>query len=99
VSGKHRTKGVKREHSVIPGLLPVLERIAAHPSVSAVIPGRITVTHAALTTLELRLGPPTLSGFKLTARRGRTAQEVFVVTAGPQETMRFLRSEVKELVE
>ncbi|MGH2461892.1 MAG: DUF2103 domain-containing protein, partial [Chloroflexota bacterium] len=52
-SGRHRAKGVKREHSIINGLLPVLERIAAQPAVSAVIPGRISVTRAASPTLQL----------------------------------------------
>jgi hypothetical protein len=96
MAGRHRVKGVKREHSVIEGLLPVLERLAAHPSVSAVIPGRITVTRAATPTLQLRLGPTTITGFKLNARRLSTAQEVFVVTTDPDRTLAFLRDEVKE---
>jgi hypothetical protein len=95
VSGRHRTKGVKREHSIIAGLLPALEQIAAQPFVSALIPGRISVTKAAVPSLQLRLGPRTMTGFKLTARRGTSAQEVFVVTSDPEKCLEFLRKEVK----
>lgn len=95
MSGRHRTKGVKREHSIINGLLPLLEQIAAQPAVSAVIPGRISVTRGAAPALQLRLGPQTMTGFKLTARRGTTAQEVFVVTTEMEKVVEFLRKEVK----
>jgi hypothetical protein len=79
--------------------VPILERIAAHPTVSGIIPGRISVTRAATQALQLRLGPPTISGFKLNARKGSTAQEVFIVTAAPEQTLAFLRAEVKEFSE
>ncbi len=99
MTGKYRIRGVKREHSVIGGLLPTLEHIAAHPSVSAVIPGRITVTRGATSTLQLRLGPRTITGFKLNARRLSTAQEVFVVTTELEATLSHLRATCKEFVE
>jgi len=99
LTSKYRIKGVKREHSVIEGLLPSLERIAAHPTVSGIIPGRITVTRGATPTLQLRMGTPTITGFKLTARRLSAAQEVFVVTTDPDATVAFLRANVKEFVE
>jgi len=98
MTGRHRTKGVKREHSVLEGLVPLLERIAAQPTVSGIIPGRISVTRGASPSLQLRLGPTTISGFKLTARRGATAQEVFVMTSEAEKTLTFLRSEVREFV-
>jgi hypothetical protein len=99
VTGRHRVKGVKREHSVIEALLPLLERIAAHASVSAVIPGRITVTRAATSSLQLRLGPRTITGLKLNARRLSTAQEVFVVSSDVDKTLAFLRADVKEFAD
>jgi hypothetical protein len=99
MTGKFRIKGVKREHSVIEGLLPVLERIASHPTVSGIIPGRITVTRGATSSLQLRMGPPTITGFKLNARRLSVAQEVFIVTTKPDVTVAFLRAQVKEFVE
>jgi hypothetical protein len=98
VTGRHRVRGVKREHGTIAGLLPVLERIATNPAVASITPGRIRVTRAATQSLELRLGPATISGLKLTARRGTTAQEVFLVTGQPEAVVDFLRREVREFV-
>lgn len=80
------------------GLLPLLERIAANAAVSSITPGRIRVTRGGTPSLELRFGTPTISGFKLNARRGTTAQEVFVVTGQPDAVLAFLRQEVKEFV-
>jgi hypothetical protein len=98
VSGKYRAKGVKREHGIMLGLLPVLERIAACPDVSSITPGRISVVRGGVPSLQLRFGTPTISGLKLTARRGTTAQEVFLVTARPEPVLEFLRREVREFV-
>jgi hypothetical protein len=98
VTGRHRVKGVKREHSVIAGLLPALERIAACPKVDGVIPGRISVTRGATQTLQLRLGPRTVTGVKLNARRGTTAQEVFVVTTDVEVVLEYLKARVPEFV-
>jgi hypothetical protein len=99
VTGRHRIKGVKREHSVIHGLLPVLESIAKHPGVGGVIPGRISVTHGATMSLQLRLGPRTMTGVKLSARRGTSAQEVFVVAPDVDSLLEFLRAKVPEFRE
>jgi hypothetical protein len=71
---------VKREHGIVPGVLPILEKIAEHPGVDAVIPGRIRVTQSNTPGLKIRLQARTLTGFKLGARSTSLAQEVFVVT-------------------
>jgi hypothetical protein len=94
VAGRHRVKGVKREHSVIAGLLPILERIAACPKVDGVIPGRISVTRGATQTLQLRLGPRTVTGVKLNARRATTAQEIFVITTDVEAVVAYLSESV-----
>lgn len=90
---KHRSHGVKREHGIVEDLLPILERIADHPLVSAVIPGRIRVTPARVPGLKLRLQARTVSGFKLGARSRSLAQEVFVVTASPEQVEQALVAE------
>ena len=82
---KHRKDGVKREHGIAAGVLPILERIAEHPGVAAVIPGRIRVTQSNTPGLKIRLQARTVSGFKLGARSASLAQEVFVVTNRPDE--------------
>lgn len=94
---KHRSKGVKREHSIIPGLLPVLERVAAHPEVDAVIPGRIKVTRSIVPAVKLRIQTRTVSGLKLGARSGRASQEVFLVTSNPDAVTDYLLNQVPEV--
>jgi len=94
---KYRSKGVKREHSIISGLLPVLERIAAHPQVDAVIPGRIKVTRSIASNVRLRIQTRTVSGLKLGARSGRASQEVFLVTSYPDAVAEYLLNEVAEV--
>jgi hypothetical protein len=79
VSQRYRIAGVKREHGIVEGLLPVLERIAALAEVDAVIPGRIRVTTNNCPGLKIRLQARTVTGFKLGARARSLAQEVFVV--------------------
>jgi hypothetical protein len=81
---RYRVAGVKREHGIVEGLLPILERIAARPDVSAVIPGRIRVTANQVPKLVLRLQVRTVSGFKLGARTRSLAQEVFVTCREPE---------------
>ena len=89
--GKFRAKGVKREHNIIHGLLPILEEVASHPKVTAVIPGRISVTRSNISGVKVRLQTSTVSGIKLGARSGSAAQEVFVVTAEPDQVIADLR--------
>jgi hypothetical protein len=79
VTQRHRIAGVKREHGIVEGLLPVLERIAALAEVDAVIPGRIRVTASNCPGLTIRLQARTVTGFKLGARARSLAQEVFVI--------------------
>ncbi len=87
---RYRVNGVKREHGIVAGLLPVLEEIAAQPGVDAVIPGRIRVTQSNVPGLKLRLQARTVTGFKLGARSASLAQEVFVVTRKPDLVERDL---------
>jgi len=94
---RHRVRGVKREHSILEGTLPVLERIAAHADVSSVIPGRIRVIQSTVSGIRLRVQTRTLSGVKLMVRSRNATQEVFVVTAKPEAVEEYLRREIPEL--
>lgn len=89
---KHRHRGVKREHHVLPGTLPLLEELAAHPAVSAVIPGRIRATRGASVDLEVRVQAPTPTGRKLALRVGRAVMEVFLVSSDSEALATYLRT-------
>jgi hypothetical protein len=73
-------RGVKREHGIIDGVLPLLERISELDGVEKVIPALIS--HSSVKRArkpELKLQRKTPSGFKLLARSRRSIQEIFVV--------------------
>jgi len=64
----------------VPGLIPVLERLIQAPKVRTVTPGVIGRAKGHAPHLKLKISVPIQGGFKLVARRGKTVQEVFVLT-------------------
>lgn len=62
------------------GLIPVLRRLADEPGVGTVTPAVISRVKGRAASLRLRVSAPITGGHKLVARRGTSAQEVFVVT-------------------
>jgi hypothetical protein len=64
----------------VEGLIPVLKRLAAVPGIDTVTPAVISRVRGRSPVLRLRISAPISGGFKLLARRGSSAQEVFVVT-------------------
>lgn len=64
----------------VEGLIPVLRRLAAESAIDTVTPAVISRVRGRSVGLQLRLSTPIMGGHKLVARRGTSAQEVFVVT-------------------
>ena len=62
------------------GLIPLLRQLAAQPGIDTVTPAVISRVRGRCTGLRLRVSTPISGGHKLVARRGSSAQEVFVVT-------------------
>ena len=62
------------------GLVPLLKRLARHPGIDTVTPGVIARVKGRAPDLRLRISTPITGGWKLMARRGSSAQEVFIVT-------------------
>lgn len=89
---KYRQGKIKREHSIIDGLLPLLEATAACPHVQTVIPGPIEPAPS-------RYGPGltfqyfTETGCKLLGKNGDAVQEVFLVTTEREATRAWLQGE------
>lgn len=88
---RYRQNKVKREHSIVEGLLPILERIASTPGVQSVTPGRIS-PRSRPGSPGIRFQYPTESGLKLLARSNVAVQEVFVVTDEPDRVIERLQS-------
>ncbi|MBE9099607.1 DUF2103 domain-containing protein [Vacuolonema iberomarrocanum] len=76
-----RTGRVVWNHSThIPGLIPVLERLAKLPHIGTVTPAVIGRAKGNTQVLKIKVSVPTRGGFKLIARKGKSFQEVFVIT-------------------
>lgn len=64
----------------LPGLIPILERLLEQPNIGTVTPGVIANVRAHSPELRVKVSVPIRGGFKLIARKGKTVQEVFVLT-------------------
>ena len=71
----------------VPGLIPVLERLTQVAGIQTITPGVINRVKGHTPTLKLRVSVPIQGGFKVLARRGKTVQEVFVITHLSQEQL------------
>ncbi|MBV2350950.1 DUF2103 domain-containing protein [Synechococcus sp. HK05] len=62
------------------GLIPLLKRLVLDPAIDTITPAVIARVKGRSPELRLRVSTPITGGWKLVARRGSSAQEVFVVT-------------------
>ncbi|MBM5788825.1 MAG: DUF2103 domain-containing protein [Vulcanococcus sp.] len=62
------------------GLIPLLKRLVRDPAIDTITPAVIARVRGRAPELRLRVSTPISGGWKLVARRGSSAQEVFVVT-------------------
>ena len=72
------------------GLIPLLRRLVRSPEIDTVTPAVISRVRGRAPELRLRVSIPITGGWKLVARRGSSAQEVFVVTALDQASLETL---------
>jgi hypothetical protein len=76
------------------GLIPLLQRLARQPGVDTVTPAVISRVRGRSPGLRLRVSTPITGGHKLVARRGGSAQEVFVVTSLEKQTLQEMVDEL-----
>ena len=69
------------------GLIPLLRRLAQQPGIDTGTPAVISRVKGRAASLRLRVSAPILGGYKLLARRGNSAQEVFVTTQWSRELL------------
>lgn len=72
----------------VEGLIPWLKVLAKDPEIQTITPGVISRVRGRCSGLQLRVSTPVSGGYKVMARRGTTAQEVFVVTQLEREELR-----------
>ena len=77
---KYTKKGVKRQHSIIEGVLRLLEEIAAIDGVKKAIPGVISYSPKRGIKLPfIKISRDTITGIRLLAKSKGKIQEVFVI--------------------
>lgn len=64
----------------LPGLISVLEKLSRHDGINTITPGVICPVRAHVPQMKLRVSVPIRGGFKVIARAGKIAQEVFIIT-------------------
>ena len=64
----------------IDGLIPILQRLALNVHIKTVTPAVISRVRGRSSKLIIRLSVKTINGYKAIARKGKTAQEVFIST-------------------
>ena len=79
----------------VEGLIPLLRKLALHPQVDTITPAVISRVRGRSQGLRLRISAPLMGGWKLVARRGSSAQEVFLTTNLDREA---LQSAVNDLL-
>ena len=72
------------------GLIPLLKALAREGGIETVTPAVICRVRGRSESLRLRVSTPIKGGFKVVARRGSSAQEVFVVTDRGREDLQQL---------
>ena len=71
---------VLNHSSNIDCLIPILKKLALNINIKTITPAVITRVRGRSSKLIIRLSVKTINGYKAIARRGKTAQEVFIST-------------------
>ena len=64
----------------IEGLIPILKKIALDINIKTITPAAISRVRGKSSKLVIRVSVKRINGYKAIARRGKTAQEVFIST-------------------
>jgi hypothetical protein len=71
----------------IPGLIAVLERLTGVEGISTITPAVIGPARSRNPALQLKVSVPIRGGFKVIARKGKSVQEVFILTILSKEEL------------
>ena len=81
---------VLNHSSYIEGLIPILKKLALNINIRSVTPAIISRVKGRWSKLNIRLSVKTISGYKAIARKGKTAQEVFISTDLSKDELKSL---------
>ena len=72
----------------IEGLIPLLQKLALDNNIKTITPAAISRSRGRSSKLIIRLSVKTINGYKAIARKGKTAQEVFISTELSKEELK-----------
>ena len=64
----------------VEGLIPILKKLALNINIKTITPAAISRVRGRSSKLIIRLSVKTINGYKAIARKGKTAQEIFIST-------------------
>jgi len=80
-NNKNKLGRLVLNHSTnIEGLIPILQKLALENNIKTITPAVISRARGRSSRLIIRLSVKTINGYKAIARKGNTAQEVFIST-------------------
>jgi hypothetical protein len=79
------------------GLIPLLRQLAQQAGIDTVTPAVICRVKGRAAKLRLRVSAPIMGGYKLVARRGNSAQEVFVTTQWSRDQLQLQLDQLADL--
>ena len=81
IKNKSKLGRLVLNHSTnIEGLIPILQKLALDINIKTITPAAISRARGRSSKLIIRLSVKTINGYKAIARKGKTAQEVFIST-------------------
>tara|TARA_Y100000816_G_C25801663_1_gene419860 strand:+ start:361 stop:639 length:279 start_codon:yes stop_codon:yes gene_type:complete len=66
--------------SNLEGLIPILKKLSINQKIKTITPATISRVRGKSSKLIIRISVKTISGYKAIARKGKTAQEIFIST-------------------
>lgn len=86
---KHRSGGLKKEHTILKGFVSHLHQLASLDGVHSVLPGEIA-RRSGGSQRDITFQYPTDTGAKLLIKSSNAVQEVFVVCENTQSVQQFV---------
>ena len=74
----------------IEGLIPILKKLASNERIKTVTPAIITKVRGRSSKLIIRVSVMTICGYKAIARKGQSAQEIFITTDMDIDELRYI---------
>ena len=74
----------------IDGLIPVLKKLSSNKRIKTITPAIISKVRGRSSKLVIRVSVMTIGGYKAIARKGQSAQEIFITTDMNVDELRYL---------